>query len=297
VFQLLHNATHNVLMTRLSGTYVVDDIVRRDAQVARFVARHGLARGIMDFTGVDAIDLPMSLIVKRSQDPPLLPGMARVIVAPHDLTYGLTRVIAAHQLFTRNVEPLLVRTLDEAYRALQMTDLTFEPVQDDAPPARDRTIADVLARIDHAAGVASSAEAERQALREKMLRLLDTVLMRPPAQPLREPRIITLSDVLNAALKRARVADGDLKATCRGCRRRTSLDACRVVAGRETSYSCPRCKSVLVVLAPLPEGAPARPEDGYRLESFLVRAMVDIDCQGVHLPKTPAAQASQQSTA
>jgi hypothetical protein len=289
VFQLLHDRRHNVLMTRVSGTYVLDDIVVRDRAVARFVARHGLARGIMDLTGVDAVDLPMAAIVKRASEPPLLPGQMRVIVAPHDLTYGLTRIIAAHQLFNRNVEPFLVRTLDEGYRLLELVDPRFEPVEDDEAPVLHDAMARALARIDAGADELRSADTERQALRDKMLRLLDTVLLRPAAQPLREPQVITLSDVLNTALSSARVSDGDIKAACRDCGKALSLGACRVVAGRETSYLCPSCRSVLVVLAPLPEGVPPAPEDGYPLGSFLVRPLVDLECRGARLPECPGA--------
>jgi hypothetical protein len=53
---------------------------------------------------------------------------------------------------------------------------------------------------------------------------------------------------------------------------------------------------VIVVLAPLPEGAPPLPEDGYPLGSFLVRPMADIECRGVRLPKSPAARIRRSGT-
>ena len=58
MFQLLHDPRHNVLLTRFSGTYVATDISLRDKAVGRFVARNGLARGIMDYSAVEAVDIP-----------------------------------------------------------------------------------------------------------------------------------------------------------------------------------------------------------------------------------------------
>jgi hypothetical protein len=286
VFQLLYDSRHNVLMTRLYGRYVEDDITVRDNAVTRFVHKHGLARGIMDFTDVESVHIPMEFFVKRAHDPPRLPGQARVMVAPHDITYGLNRVIAAHQLFTRNVEPLVVRTLAEGYQALQLDDPKFEPLQDDGIVLLDSTMARVLASIDEGQVHEHDADADRLALRDKMLRLLDTVLMRPPAQPLHAPNVITLSDILNVSLSRARLSDADLRTTCGQCRHPLSLNACRITAGRQTTYTCPNCRNPLVVLAPIPLGAPPSPEDGYLLGSFLVRTVVDIECRGVRLPKT-----------
>src|SRR6188474_1675402 len=84
VFQLLHDQRHNVLLTRFSGVYVSTDISLRDKAVARFVARNGLARGVMDYTAVEAVDIPIEVVVERSSQPPILPGQARVIVAPRE---------------------------------------------------------------------------------------------------------------------------------------------------------------------------------------------------------------------
>ena len=118
MFELLFDPRHNVLMTRLYGTYVESDITLRDKAVARFVARHGLARGIMNFSDIEAVDVSMEAVVRRSAGPALLEGQARVIVAPREPLWALNRIFAAHQLYRRGDEPLLVRSLGEAYRAL-----------------------------------------------------------------------------------------------------------------------------------------------------------------------------------
>src|SRR5262249_19219970 len=125
VFQLLFDSHHNVLMTRVYGTYMESDITLRDKAVARFVARHGQARGIMDFSDTEAVRLAVDMVVRRSAGPGLLEGQARVIVAPRDPLWALLRIFAAHQLYRRGTEPLLVRSLDEAYRALSIAKPAF----------------------------------------------------------------------------------------------------------------------------------------------------------------------------
>lgn len=281
MFQLLFDRRHAVLMSRFHGTYVAADIAVRDNAAARFVARHGPARGIMDFTNVEAIDVPMDYIVERAHAPPILPGQARVIVAPHEPAYSLNRVIAAHQLYSRKVEPLLVGTLEDAYRALDIDEPAFEPVEVDEATRLEVMAFDALAGIERARLV----NADRQSMRRKMLRLLDTVIATKgsPGQTV-AISAITLSDVLNTLLRRATLSDADLSARCAHCRRETFLNACQIEAGRETKYTCPGCGSMMLALAATDE-SPARMH-GYTLGSFQLRAIVDIECAGGTLPKS-----------
>lgn len=279
MFQLLFDPRHNVLMTRLYGTYVEPDVTLRDKAVARFVARHGPARGIMDFTSVDAVDLPTDVVMRRSAGPALLRGQARVIVAPREPVWALNRLFAAHSLYRRGEEPLLVRSLDDAYRALAIDPPAFELLQADAATRLEGVALGVLSAIDSKRGSAEAEERER--MRRKMLHLLDTVLKRPP--PTHQP--ITLSDVLNAALSHATVSDADLKARCACCNKRQPLSRYRISAGRETTYACPSCGSVMVVLVSADEGALEPSPPGYEMGRFIVRTSGDIECPGAMLPK------------
>jgi hypothetical protein len=259
--------------------------------VARFVARHGLVRGIMDFSDVERVEVPIDRLVRRAHEPPKLPGQARVIVAPGGITYELNRVVIAHQLYSRKVEPLLVRTLDEAYRAFAMQEPAFDEVDSSDADLLDDSMASALARIDDARAAGPVASAERQALRDKLLRLLDSVPARRAERPkakARVPGAITLSDVLNAALQRPALTDSDLVASCEQCRRPMPLAAMRLLAGRETRYACPNCHRILVTLSPAAaaEGANDLAAHAYRIGDFAVRTSVDIDCPGARLPKS-----------
>ncbi len=280
VFQLLHDARHNVLLTRFSGAYVATDISLRDKAVGRFVARHGLARGIMDYSAVEAVDIPIEVVVERSSKPGLLRGQARVIVAPREPLWAMNRIFAAHRLFRQGEEPLLVRTIEEAYQALSMIDPVFEPVAVDPVSRLEGVAHDVLAGIESSRG-ASDAE-ERERLRRKMVRMLDTVLERGPGA--RKVNAITLSDVLNAMLSRVTVSDSDLTTTCATCNSRLPLSHYTISPGRETTYACPACGQVMVVLAAVDEGTePVLP--GYEMGRFIVRTAGDIECPGGMLPK------------
>lgn len=280
MFQLLHDKRHNVLLTRLSGTLVVTDVSLRDKAVGRFVARNGLARGIMDYTAVEAVDIPIEIVVERSSKPPLLPGQARVIVAPREPLWAINRIFAAHQLFRQGEEPLLVRSIEEAYQALFMVDPVFEPVAVDRLSRLEGVTHDVLAGIESSRSATDAEERER--LRRKMLRMLDTVLERGPAA--RKVTAITLSDVLNAMLGRATVSDSDLKTTCTTCKSHLPLSRYTISAGRETTYACPGCGQVVVVLAAADEGAGSS-LSGYEMGRFIVRTASDIECPGAMLPK------------
>ncbi len=112
--------------------------------------------------------------------------------------------------------------------------------------------------------------------------MLDTVLERGPAA--RKVTAITLSDVLNAMLSRATVSDADLKTTCATCNSRLPLSRYTISAGRETTYACPGCGQVMVVLAAVDEGAEPSPP-GYEMGRFIVRTAGDIECPGAMLPK------------
>jgi len=289
LFELLFDARNNVLMTRYFGTYVTEDIVLRDNAASRFVARRGPARGIVDFSDVQAVDMPIDRLVERAQAPGVLGSERRVIVAPNDLTYGLNRVFTAHRVYVGKIEPLLVRTLAEAFEVLDLDDPKFEPVEPDPRLEAEETVVRALSAIDRAQeGTAIIDRAsERQKLRAKFLRLLEAVPARPPwKHPVRSPNAITLSDVLNSTLNRAAITDNDLATRCSKCRRKTTLALCEVIAGRETKYACPNCDSLMVAFA-LVSSPEEKPRDGaYRVGNFQVRTTVDIHCPGATLPRS-----------
>ncbi len=282
LFQLLYDRIHNVLLTRLSGTYCEDDVSLRDKQVAAFVARHGLARGLMDYSGVTAVDMPMDVIVRRAQAPPLLPGQVRVIVAPDEPSYSLNRVIAAHQFFSRKVEPLLVRSLRDAYYALGGTRLDFLPVEEDEHMRRHRMALAALAKID--AGARRQAERYRAQAAATRQRMAEARGVLPGMEP-RRLSLITVSDLFNTVLRHAHLSDNELSLRCPRCRREMTLAGCRLLVSRRTVYSCPACGERLVELTQ-ERHRPFAGASGYSFDGFELQTSVDIRCHGTVLPKS-----------
>lgn len=269
MFQLLYDRQHNVLLTRLSGVYVEEDIVLRDKQVARFVAQHGLARGLTDFTDVTAIDIPMEIVVRRAHAPPMLAGQTRIIVAPGEPSYSFNRIVAAHQYYSWKVEPLVVDSLQQGYHALGDAPFNFLPVEEDARARFDRIGLGVLKQIDWRARRETET---RQATMAK--RVGDTSW-----------RGITLSDLLNTGLQHVRLSDADLTVECPHCRLQASLADCEVSSGRRTAYSCAKCTTVLIQLSPVSKDLPGQAA-GYCFGGFLVKTTAEIRYQTVVIPRS-----------
>jgi hypothetical protein len=287
LFQLLYDATRNVLLTRLSGVFTEEDIVLRDRHVAWFVARHGLARGLMDYSGISRVDIPLDVIVRRAQGPPMLPGQTRVVVAPNEPAYSLNRVIVAHQYLSRKVEPLVVGSLQDAYYALGSARFDFVPVEEDEHMRLERTALTALTTID--AQGRKQADHYRQQSATSRQRMAEAEAA-SPMMGRRRPSFITASDLFNTMLRHTRLSDGDLSIRCPRCLRDTTLAGCPVSGRRQTTYRCPACQARLVELVPL-QGGCSGETSGYSFGGFDVQTRTDIICHGIVLPtshKTPA---------
>jgi hypothetical protein len=107
----------------------VDNEIMRDiyAAVAGYVADHGPCRAITDLSGVTKGDVSPSAIWSLARQTPAIPkGYMRVIVAPDDSRYGMVRIFQILSELTRP-DIQVVRTLDEAYRLLQVESPEFRP--------------------------------------------------------------------------------------------------------------------------------------------------------------------------
>jgi predicted RNA-binding Zn-ribbon protein involved in translation (DUF1610 family) len=282
LFQLLYDRVHNVLLTRLSGVYTEEDIVVRDRLVARFVARNGLARGLMDYTAVTRVDIPMDVIVRRAQAPPILPGQTRVVVAPNEPAYSLNRVIVAHQYFSRKVEPLMVASLQHANYALGRSRFEFHPLEEDEQMRRERAIIAALATIDD--GGRSESANNRRLSASWRQRMADAEAG-SPMTALRRFSFITLSDLFNTVLRHSHLIDSQVRFLCPRCSLDATLAACEISVQHHTTYSCPACHTKLVNFAPR-HGRPTDDVRGYDLGGFDVQTWADLRCHGVVVPKT-----------
>jgi len=133
-FILEFDSKNNILRARLEGR--VTDRVLSDcyAAAARYTASHPPVRGgIWSFVEVTTAELSGHAMRKLAATPPILPpGYIRVVVAPSDSAYGMSRMF---QMLTETTRPDLrvVRTMDEAYSLLGVESPEFSPVSSPEP--------------------------------------------------------------------------------------------------------------------------------------------------------------------
>jgi hypothetical protein len=122
------DSNHRVLLAQFTGVLTSEDIKGLDKALGAFVARHGVARRILDFSSVQANAVPRSFLTWRAQLPQILLGQERVIVAPQQEIYELACAHAAVQRDFGNIQGQIVRTLDDACLALDLKQPDFRPL-------------------------------------------------------------------------------------------------------------------------------------------------------------------------
>ena len=128
MFVLSFDEQHRVVLARFSGIVSSEDLERIDDALATLVAREGFVRGIFDFSAVEANAVPLTFLVRYGRLPQILLGQERAIVAPQQEVYDLACAYAVQQLDFGNMEPKVVRDLDDAYRLFGVAEADFCPV-------------------------------------------------------------------------------------------------------------------------------------------------------------------------
>ena len=128
MFSLLFDSSHRVLLAQFTGVLSSEDIMGLDKALAAFVARNGLAHGILDFSSVQANAVPRSFLAWRARLPPILLGQERIIVAPQQEIYELACAYAAQQRDFGNLEPQVVRSFGDACHLLRIERPDFQPL-------------------------------------------------------------------------------------------------------------------------------------------------------------------------
>jgi hypothetical protein len=127
-FILEYDAKHNVLRVTLDGLLTDAILAEGYAATAKYVASHPPCHGITDVTGVEKFDVSSGAIKRLAGTAPAFPTeYMKVFVAPKDFVYGMARMF---QIIGGETRPNLhiVRTLDEAYRLLQMESPEFSRI-------------------------------------------------------------------------------------------------------------------------------------------------------------------------
>jgi hypothetical protein len=127
-FVLDFDAKNKVLRITLEGQMTDAVLLDVYAAIARYVASHSPCRGIVDVSGVTQFDVSSKAIRQLAETPPAFPApYMRIFVSPKAHVYGMARMF---QILGAETRPNLhiVRTMDEAYRLLQVESPDFSQV-------------------------------------------------------------------------------------------------------------------------------------------------------------------------
>jgi len=128
VFVVDFDARNNILRGTLEGRMTRAILLDIYAAAAKYMASHPPCRGILDFSRVTGFEVSTAAIKQVAAAPPVFPaGYMLVLVTPKDPLYGMARMF---QILSEKTRPDLqvVRTVDEAYRLLQVESPEFSPV-------------------------------------------------------------------------------------------------------------------------------------------------------------------------
>jgi hypothetical protein len=127
-FVLDFDARNNILRVTLEDPMTDEILLDAYATAARYVASRAPCCGIWEASAVTQFKVSNDVIRTLAKSSPIIPpGYKRVVVAPHDLLYGMMRMF---QILGEDTRPDLhvVRTLDEAYQLLHVRSPEFGPV-------------------------------------------------------------------------------------------------------------------------------------------------------------------------
>ena len=98
--------------------------------VARFVAARGPHRRIVDFSAVTRVDVTQRELLARASRAPGPDDMTsgQAYVAPNDYLFALCRMFTMHRASQGMPAATVVRSRDDAYLALDLTNPDFQPV-------------------------------------------------------------------------------------------------------------------------------------------------------------------------
>ena len=128
VYTVLFDTRRRVLFVKFGPALTQAALEDMQAMAKRLVAAHGPFSFILDLSAVDRADVTSEFIAALARRGAVLTGQQRILVAPRDEIFGLSRMFALHQAATGD-EPTIVRTLQEAYAALGIDQPDWQPVE------------------------------------------------------------------------------------------------------------------------------------------------------------------------
>jgi hypothetical protein len=128
MFILAFDGKHKVLRSTIVGVLSSDLLGAWTLAMVGFTALHGPSHGLIDFSRVEAIAVPLSRLASHGRQPQISPGWERVIVAPRTDLREWASTYSEYQSSAGHHPPVIVTSMEEAHRVLELTDPEFEPV-------------------------------------------------------------------------------------------------------------------------------------------------------------------------
>jgi len=128
MFALAFDRRHNILLARFSGVFNSSDIAELDTEVIRFTSDHGPTHGILDFSAVAAVSVPLSRLIQRGRQRAISPEYKRIFVTRSDESFQLARTFTIEQGLAGSPQPIVVSSMKEALALLSVESPEFEPL-------------------------------------------------------------------------------------------------------------------------------------------------------------------------
>src|SRR5262249_16222411 len=131
-YRFAFEPTHHVLCCTFRGRVTDDELRQFHRDAARMVERTDPQAAIVSFCRVTEFYVTSGTIRSLARSDPPMPDVTRprFIVAPEDLTYGMSRMYQIAGEVTRP-ELRVVRTREEALLALGLADPNFQKIPEE----------------------------------------------------------------------------------------------------------------------------------------------------------------------
>jgi hypothetical protein len=126
-FTFLFDHDHKVLLVKFGRSLTRDALDTFVAAARDFAATWGNCSGIVDFGAVEKVDIDVAYLRSFGANPRIMRGSRRILVASDDQLFGMLRMYGLHQASLGD-EPMVVRTLQEAYDLLGLKAADFQPI-------------------------------------------------------------------------------------------------------------------------------------------------------------------------
>jgi hypothetical protein len=128
-YRIVYDRTNRILRAQFEGRVTDDELMDVYRLGQKLVTRIDPQAGITDFSDVTAVAFTPETIYELAAAKPIMPDPSRpvVFVAPSPHVYGMARMF---EILGEGTRPNLhvVRTLEEAYKVLDVREPQFEPV-------------------------------------------------------------------------------------------------------------------------------------------------------------------------